>query len=351
MHPDLADRLACPSTGAALRLTAADVEEDGHVSRGRLDAASGVSYPIVGGIPRFVAMESYASTFGVQWQRWATTQLDSVNGTRIFRERFERYFGDPARLEGLSVLDAGCGAGAFLDVVAPYAGRLVGVDLSRAVEPAFASARSHPNVDVVQGDLLALPFPDASFDFVFCIGVLQHTPDPPAAFRSLARMVRPGGTLAVWLYERSRYEALKPRHLVRRYSAGLPPEKAMAFVKRWYRVGRPVRRMLRRLPGGRILAKLVPLSELAGYRGGLADKLTPDEVEEWELMDTHDMLITVYDNPQDPDEVARWFHREGMRPHRSPDAEAIAMLATKPAYGRGEAREKTATSAPTLAGT
>src|SRR3954447_21739146 len=271
MHPELADRLVCPDTGAALRLAAGSVGDDGQVQQGRLEPPSGRSYPIVEGIPRFVAIESYASTFGVQWRRWATTQLDSINGTRIFRKRFERYFGDPARLEGLSVLDAGCGAGAFLDVVAPYAERLVGVDLSRSVEPAFASMRAYTNVDVVQGDLAKLPFPDGAFDYVFCIGVLQHTPDPPAIVRSLARVVRPGGTLAVWMYERSRWEALKPRHLVRRYTATLPPEKAMPFIERYYRAGRPVRRRLRRLPAGRMLAKLVPLSDLSGYRGDLVD--------------------------------------------------------------------------------
>jgi len=343
MHPELADRLVCPVSGAAL-----------HLAEGRLVTESGLSYPVVGGIPRFVAFESYASTFGVQWRRWASTQLDSVNGTRIFRERFERYFGDPAQLRGLTVLDAGCGAGAFLDVVAPYAGRVVGVDLSEAVEPAYESTRRHANVDVLQADLMQLPFPDGAFDFVFCIGVLQHTPDPARAFRSLARVVRPGGTLAVWLYERSRYEALKPRHLVRRYSAGLPPEKAMPFVERWYRAGRPLRRRLRRLPGGRVLAKLIPLSDLGGYRGELADKLTPAEIEEWELMDTHDMLVTVYDKPQTANEVARWFRREAMRPYRSRQAEAIAMFGAKPVQGERPvalARKKTAMSPPTLAGT
>jgi SAM-dependent methyltransferase len=334
MHPELADRLVCPRSGAPLLLAAVDALSDGHVVEGRLEAPSGADYPIVGGVPRFVASEMYASTFGFQWRRWAKTQLDSVNGSGIFRARFERYFGDPAQLEGRSVLDAGCGAGAFLDVVSPHAGRVVGVDLSQAVEPAFESTRHHENVDVLQADLLALPFADGAFDFVFCVGVLQHTPDPAAAFRSLARVVRPGGVLALWMYERSRWEPLKPRHLIRRYSAGLPPDKAMAFVERYYRAGRPIRQRLRRLPGGRALTKLVPLSDLGGYRGRLVEKLTPEQIREWELMDTHDMLVTVYDKPQAPGEVADWFRREGMRPERSREAEAIAMVATKPGPAR-----------------
>src|SRR6266511_4943190 len=233
MHRELAQRLVSPESGEPLALVADTEADEGHVESGELRTASGRSYPIVGGIPRFVSGDSYASSFSEQWKRWATTQFDSVNGTDIFRRRFERYFGELERLRGLDVLDAGCGAGAFLDVVAPYAERVVGVDLSESVESAYASMRSHAGVDVVQGDLVQLPFPEESFDFVYCIGVIQHTSDPEAAFKSLARMVRPGGTLAVWIYEWTRYERLKPRHLVRRYTAGMAPERAMPFVQRY----------------------------------------------------------------------------------------------------------------------
>jgi ubiquinone/menaquinone biosynthesis C-methylase UbiE len=285
-----------------------------------------------------VSSAGYASSFGEQWRRWATTQLDSVNGTDIFRRRFERYFGGLERLRGLEVLDAGCGAGAFLDVVAPYAARVVGVDLSESVESAHTSMRSHPGVDVVQADLLQLPFPEESFDFVYCIGVIQHTADPETAFKSLARMVRPGGTLAVWIYERTPYERLKPRHLVRGYTAGMDPERAMPFVQRYCRVARPTRRFLRRLPGGRQLSRLVPVSDVSAYPGPVAERLTPEQVDEWEVMDTYDMLITTYEQPQRPDDVARWFADAGMTAHRTEGAEDVAMLGTKPRGRAGLAR-------------
>jgi SAM-dependent methyltransferase len=81
--------------------------------------------------------------------------------------------------------------------------RLVGVDLSAAVEKAAAVCATLPNVLIVQADLLDLPLAEQAFDLVYSIGVLHHTPDPRRAFHQIARCVKPGGRLAVWLYRRN----------------------------------------------------------------------------------------------------------------------------------------------------
>ena len=321
--------LVDPASREPVTLDAGEPGADGHIESGTLVAADGESFPITGGIPRFVASAGYASTFSEQWTRWASTQLDSVNGTTVFRQRFERYFGDPSQLEGLDVLDGGCGAGAFLDVAGDYAKRLVGIDLSQSVESAQANLGHRENVDVVQGNLLQLPFADESFDFVYCIGVIQHTPDPRATFDELARVVRPGGVLAVWIYERMPYEPLKPKHLLRRWTAGMDSDKAMPFIERYCKVARPTRRALHQAPGGDALVRLVPVSDMSTYAGDLMAQLTPEQVDEWEVMDTHDMLITQHDHPQRAKDVARWFREAGMHPWRS-DAEHVAMTGVKP---------------------
>jgi SAM-dependent methyltransferase len=78
------------------------------------------------------------------------------------------------------------------------------MDLSESVDAASANLRGLPNVRVVQGDLLRPPFRTGSdadgFDLVYAIGVLHHLPTPADGFRSLVRHVRPGGTIAVWVY-------------------------------------------------------------------------------------------------------------------------------------------------------
>ncbi len=90
----------------------------------------------------------------------------------------------------LRILDAGCGTGRNLGVLSPW-GRCVGVDLSEEALR-FCAERG---VTVVRGNLLALPFPDASFDLVTSFDVLYHrwVKDDGVALRELVRVTRPGG--------------------------------------------------------------------------------------------------------------------------------------------------------------
>ena len=106
-------------------------------------------------------------------------------------------FLDP--VEGKRVLDAGCGDGAY-SLAATERGALVtGVDLSEELLAA-ARARSAARgvaVDWRQGDVMALPFPDSSFDLAMAITLLCLVPDPRRAVRELSRVLVPGGRLVV----------------------------------------------------------------------------------------------------------------------------------------------------------
>jgi SAM-dependent methyltransferase len=99
------------------------------------------------------------------------------------------------------VLDAGCGSGRLTASLGRCGARsVVGLDISESVEVAARRVESLPNVRILQGDILNPPLRPGSFDLVWSEGVLHHTPDAAAAFRSLARRVRPGGRMYVWLY-------------------------------------------------------------------------------------------------------------------------------------------------------
>src|SRR5215203_5459589 len=75
------------------------------------------NYPVVDGIPRFVGADNYASNFGVQWNRFRQTQLDSYTGVSISADRFLRETGwSRTALSERLVLDVGCGAGRFAEV-------------------------------------------------------------------------------------------------------------------------------------------------------------------------------------------------------------------------------------------
>ena len=153
-------------------------------------------------MPRFAAIETVAkdkaataTSFGWQWQHF--TQAD---------ERYEQQFlawiapVTPEFFKDKIVLEGGCGKGRHTQLAARWGAiDVIGVDLSAAVETAFAATRELPNVHIVQADIYALPFA-AVFDYVFSVGVLHHLPNPRGGFKSLASRVKPGGHISAWVY-------------------------------------------------------------------------------------------------------------------------------------------------------
>jgi SAM-dependent methyltransferase len=117
----------------------------------------------------------------------------------------------------------GCGAGRHAALTSSIAGEHFAVDLSRAVDSAFARNRALPNCHVIQADAMHLPFPERAFDYVYCLGVLQHMPDPEAGFRALAKQPKPGGVLLVNVYQASRPVMLFALECVRKVTTRLSP--------------------------------------------------------------------------------------------------------------------------------
>ncbi|MBV9817425.1 MAG: class I SAM-dependent methyltransferase [Solirubrobacterales bacterium] len=91
------------------------------------------------------------------------------------------------------LLDAGCGSGRMLQELVRY-GTVSGIELN---EDAAALARSRGHGEVRVGRLEELPWPDASFDLITCLDVIEHTADDRAALAELRRVCRPGGRLLV----------------------------------------------------------------------------------------------------------------------------------------------------------
>ncbi len=213
MKRDLVEHLCCPACRADLTLSV-EAEQAGGVESGSLGCDScRRSYPIVRGVPRFVESDGYVKSFSYEWNRWNDVQLDVVNGRAESEETFIEKTGlRPEDVRGKLVLDVGCGAGRFADVVNRWGGRVVGIDYSFAVEAAQHTLGRQRHVDVVQADVFALPFKDDVFDVIFSIGVLHHTKDTRQAFLQLPRHLKDGGAIAVCsvtvLLHRS---ALQPR--------------------------------------------------------------------------------------------------------------------------------------------
>ncbi|MDQ3380625.1 MAG: methyltransferase domain-containing protein [Actinomycetota bacterium] len=229
MRRALVEDFRCPVSSDPLVLEG--VESSSEVDAGELVCVGcDRRWPVRGGIPRLVPPDvgleqrKTASAFGWQWQHFVEMHPE-----------FEAQFLDwvhplePAFFRGKRVLDAGCGIGRHAHYAAMYgADEVVALDLSVAVETARLNLQPLDNVHVVQGDLMRPPFRTAAqgggFDLIYSIGVLHHLPDPHEGFRTLVDYLRPGGTIAVWVYgyENNGFvrNVVEP---VRRVSTRLPP--------------------------------------------------------------------------------------------------------------------------------
>ena len=104
-----------------------------------------------------------------------------------------------ARAAGLTVLDAGCGEGYGLRMLADAdARRVIGVDLEPAVVAhAQATYGTDPRIEVHQAELMDLPLSDGEVDLTVSFQVIEHLHDIPGYLRSLARVTRPGGEVLI----------------------------------------------------------------------------------------------------------------------------------------------------------
>jgi SAM-dependent methyltransferase len=104
--------------------------------------------------------------------------------------------------KGLRCLDVGCGNGAFTEVLATHTApsELVGIDPSEA-QLAYAKIRKAKLAQFRVGDAQALPFPDQSFDAAIMALVINFVPDPAKAVTEMARVVRPGGWVATYMWD------------------------------------------------------------------------------------------------------------------------------------------------------
>ena len=128
MKPRLLDLLACPACKGNLVLRADQVAGEDTVAGTLACPPCRASYPIVAGIPRFVSRDGYAESFGDEWHRFRTVQLDSANGTRESEVGFALKTGLKLEdVKGRLVLDAGAGAGRYTEVMARWGAEVVAI--------------------------------------------------------------------------------------------------------------------------------------------------------------------------------------------------------------------------------
>lgn len=291
MREWMLDYLRCPSTKAELRLEqavwrGADIESGMLVTN---DDSNG--YPIIRGIPRMLPgirtaddlRRVYADSFGYQWNKFQWERAVDES------EYFSICDQTPTSLREKTVLDAGCGGGRVSRVMGQYCRRLIGLDLTIAVDRARRHTRELSQCEFVQGDVLNPPFARETFDYVWSHGVLHHTPDTHKGFCALAQVVKPGGVLHIVLFLQTwapvRFSDSMVRALVRRlpYETGVKVCEMMGALKQL-----PFARFWKRF----LWFSLQPNAELQTYCN-------------------FDWYMPRYHHEHTVDEVRSWFRNAG----------------------------------------
>ena len=308
-------------------------------------------FPIIDGIPRLLPRslrQEMLETYHSQWMRRYSPRQDngvgdqrrSTRGDLMIRtiasfsfqwnafsavlphweSNFRDYLGalaDPRDFEGKSVLDVGCGFGRHLMISAGYGAEAIGIDLSEAVVAAYRNTRQWPGVHVVQADLYNLPIRKV-VDLIYCIGVIQHLPEPKAGFLALAESLKPGAAVFVWVYGRRRglYRLVD---WIRPLTVRLPSKVLYPLVFILAGLSHALfvypRRLLRKLPPTRALAEKIPFSSYADY---------PFQVSCADWFDRLSVPSTVYFGRE---EVEDWF--------QSGDLEEVQIVSRRPSGWRG----------------
>jgi O-antigen biosynthesis protein len=196
------------------------------------------------------------------------------------------YLGD-----GQVALDAGCGSGWGVDMLARHGARVFGIDVSAE---AIAFAKSHypaPNVTFIQADCRSLPLPDFSVDVLTTFEVIEHLDDPPRFLDEAVRVLRPSGTLLLSTpVAEPAIEATNPFH-VQEFS---PPELDALLRSRFsevtlqgqrIRAGRLVRRLRReRLGIRKLLPKRLQTAVLRAMRETASDDIDGHDIAAFEFV-------------------------------------------------------------------
>ena len=284
------------------------------VTKDALVGSDGTYYPNVLGIPRFVASENYAAAFGAQWNMFPRTQLDSYSGVAVSESRLARCLcGELEKVAGKRVLEAGSGAGRFTEVLLKYGAELHSFDYSNAVEANAANNGSKEHLTLAQGDIRSIPFARSSYDYVVCLGVIQHTPDPEHSIRCLWEMVKPGGKLVIDHYRWTLRRILPPPisdcvGLYRWFILKLPQPSRFSVVKMITDFWFPFHWQFRdTLFVQRLLRRVSPvIFHFPGIR--LKDRQAHYE---WSLLDTHDATTDFYKHLRSPPEIERFLRTLG----------------------------------------
>lgn len=350
MNQDVLDLIACPHDLGSLALSGSEGSPRG--TSGTLTCEKGHSFEVSEGIPRLVpdragsGQDGTFESFSAKWKQVSDEELEQrfAQQHRWYVERygFEDEQGLSRFLAGKEqILEAGTGLGGDAARFARLSeAQVIGLDLSEGIVSAqryFGGPDGPQNLTYLQGDILSLPFPPESFDFISSDQVIHHTPDAPRAFAELARRLRPGGHLAVYVYSVKAMMREIADTEIREVTTKMSVQECMEFSEQITELGRELSRL-----GATI--KLEKGVQLLGIEPGEHDVQrliywhflkcfwSDDFSENLNDLVNFDWYHPPYASRHTVAEVKQWCERAGLDVERLDVAQSgISVLARRPA--------------------
>ena len=276
---------------------------------------SGTVFPKIRGVIRIVDGSNYTDNFGFQWNKFQKTQIDRekkdclISKIRFFAETNW----DPSSLKNQNLLEVGCGAGRFSQVVLSNTkANLYSIDFSSAVEANYRNNKEYKNrIQIFQASIYAMPFQNNSFDKVFCLGVLQHTPNFKLSIESLSEKVSTGGELVIDFYPvNGWWTKINAKYILRPWLKRVDHKKLFSLIEKNIDWMITLYFFNKKVGLGKLFNRFLPIPDISST---IPDSLSSDELRNWVILDTFDMFSPEYDNPQTIEQVKKWIEDSGLR--------------------------------------
>ena len=272
-------------------------------------------FPIINGVVRISELENYTENFGMQWNRFDKTQLDNeIDGLNLSSRRFfAATHWDQEDLSKKLILEVGSGAGRFSRVVLENTEAvLYSVDYSDAVTANYKNNNqiAPDRFHLFQASVYEMPFPDNSFDKVFCFGVLQHTPDFDASVKALIAKAKPGGEIAVDFYPiKGWWTKINAKYILRPITKKMSHKRLLKLIEKNVDWLMGAHYALHRIGLG-FMTRFLPICNV---KESFPKSLTKAQVREWTILDTFDQYSPEHDHPQRIADVVKMFKRYGVK--------------------------------------
>lgn len=271
-----------------------------------------IVFPKTNGAYRVVANDNYTDSFGFQWNRFASTQIDKITNLDISKKRFfAETDWDKEDLTGMNILEVGSGAGRFSQIVLDFTNaELYSVDYSNAVEANYKNNGPNSRLKLFQASIYELPFVPAQFDKVFCLGVLQHTPDIERSIKALIDMAKPGGEVIVDFYPiKGWWTKLQAKYSLRYFTKKMDHEKLYKIIDNNIDWLIRTSRFFSKLKLNK-LNRFLPICDIDGT---FPKDIPYQQLRALCVLDTFDMFSPEYDQPKKISTVVNWFKKYNMK--------------------------------------